>query len=365
MNRKYRISFVITGLGTGGAEMMLYKLLSGINRDIFEPKVVSLLEVDTLRDNFAQIDVPVEILGMKPGIPDPRGLVKLIRLFRKDKPDLVQTWMYHANLLGGLAAKLAGNIPVVWNIRHSNLDPQVDKTTTIWTVKFCGRISSVMPRKIICCAEVAKEIHINLGYDARKMMVIPNGFDLSRFNPDVKTKERIKEELSIPPDSVVIGLVARYHPQKDHRSFFEAAALLKNHFADAHFILCGDGVTSENPEIQQAVEGINFDNTLHLLGLRKDIPAITAAFDIATSSSCCGEAFSNTIGEAMACGVPAVVTDVGDSAYIVGDTGRIVPPGQPSELCRAWRDILELGPDERLRLGSLARQRVRDFFLLK
>ncbi|MGE4545756.1 MAG: glycosyltransferase family 4 protein [Pedobacter sp.] len=364
MKKKLRINFVITGLGSNGAEMMLLKLLSNINRDVFSPKVTSLLSYTTLCEKFERIGIPVTILGLKPGIPDPRGLFKLIRIFRKDKTQLVQTWMYHADLAGGLAAKLAGNIPVVWNIRHSNLDPQVDKKTTVWTAEVCSLISSVLPHKIICCAEKAKNIHVNLGYDPKKIVVIPNGFDLTQFSPDSHAKSQIRAELSIPDDSIVIGLVARYHLQKDHATFFKAAELLKRLYPRVHFVLCGYDIAHENPDLLRSINGKNLDGSVHLLGLRKDIPAITAAFDIATSSSRCGEAFSNTIGEAMACGVPVVVTDVGDSAYIVGETGRIVSPGQPEELCRAWQELIDLGQNGRATLGALGRQRIQDRFSL-
>jgi len=364
MKNKYRIQFVITGLGTGGAEMMLFKLLSGINRDLFDPRVISLMDVDTLRPKFQQIDIPVDILGMKPGIPDPRKILQLAELFRRERPRIVQAWMYHANLIGGVAARLAGNIPVVWNIRHSNLDPRVDKKSTIWTAKLCARLSSILPRKIICCAETAREIHEKIGYRIGKMTVIPNGFDLSQFGPEPADRERIRLELGIPSDAVVIGLVARYHLQKDHNSFFEAAAMLNNRVGGVHYVLCGEGVTAENQEILKTLKGKNFKGNLHLLGRRTDVSSLNASFDIATSSSRCGEGFSNTIGEAMACGVPAVVTDVGDSAWIVGDTGKVVPPEKPQELCLAWQEMIELGPEGRTRLGCLARKRVRDLFSL-
>jgi glycosyltransferase involved in cell wall biosynthesis len=364
IKNKYRIHFVITGLGAGGAEMMLYKVLSEINRDLFDPKVISLLNIETLRSKFEQIDIPVEILGMKPGVPDPLGLLKLAKLFRKERPHLVQTWMYHADLLGGLAGRLAGNIPVVWNIRHSNLDPLIDKKSTLWTAKLCGMMSSVLPQKIICCAETAKEIHGKIGYDTRKIIVVPNGFNLSEFSPDSQARERISAELAIPPESVIIGLVGRFHPQKDHKCFFEAAELLTKRIEKVHFVLCGDGISYENPDILKLFNGKNLEGNLHLLGRRADMPALTATFDIATSSSRCGEAFSNTIGEAMACGVPAVVTDVGDSGFIVGKTGKVVSPGKPHELCQAWEELIEFGQEGRIRLGSLARERVQDHFSL-
>ena len=364
MKKKFRIHFVITGLGTGGAEMMLYKFLAGINRQLFDLKVVSLLDIAPLQHKFEGIDVPVEILHMPRGVPDPRALFRLVRLFRKDKPDVVQTWMYHADLLGGLAAKLAGNIPVVWNIRHSDLNPRLDKKTTIFTARACAGISRFLPYKIISCAEAAKDAHVSIGYDARKMMVIPNGFDLSLFRPDSSAREKIRNELSLPAGSLIIGLVARFHPHKDHKSFFEGAELLKRRMDNIHFLLCGLGITSENEDISMLLRGKNLDESMHLLGPRTDIPTITAALDIATSTSCT-EAFSNTIGEAMACGVPAVVTDVGDSSLIVGKTGKVVSPGKPEELCQAWQEMIDLGRDGRAKLGEFARERIQSLFSLE
>ena len=360
---KSRIQFVISNLGTGGAEMMLYKLLSRIDRNRFVPEITSLTDYVPLAEKFRTIEVPVRVLKMRRGVPDPRWVFRLSNVLGQHRPHLVQTWMYHADLIGGLAAKLSGRIPVIWNIRHSSLAPGSSKRTTRLTAKACARLSSCLPAKIICCAETAKRIHIDLGYDSSRMLVIPNGFDLGSFKPDPEAKKNLSRELGIPPGSIIIGLVARFHPEKNHETFIQAAALLKAKAPNVRFVLCGDGITWENKELTAWIEAAGLHDSFHLLGHRSDIPQLVASFDIATSSSL-SEGFSNTIGEAMACAVPCVVTDVGDSASIVGKTGKVVLPQNPEALSTAWLELIDLERDGRQELGRLARQRILQHYSL-
>lgn len=361
---KFTITHLITGLNTGGAETMLYKLLSGMDREAFEPRVVSLTDVGPVGEKIRALGVPVHALGMRRGVPDPRGAWRLTRLLKKDRPHLVQTWMYHADLLGGLAARLAGGvIPVVWGIRHSNLDPEGNKRTTIWTTRACAWLSHRLPAKIVCCSEASRRVHTALGYAAEKMVVIPNGFDLTAFKPDPEVREEVRRELGIPADALLIGLVGRFDPQKDHRNFVAAAALMSAAYPEVHYLLCGDGVSWDNHELAGWIDEVGLRQRFHLLGRREDMPRLTAALDIASSSSY-GEGFPNVIGEAMACGVPCVVTDVGDSAFIVGDTGMVVPPRNPEALAQAWKKLMEMGPEGRKKLGEAARRRVLENFNL-
>lgn len=360
---QYRIHFVISNLGTGGAEMMLLKLLSRIDRSVFTPDITSLTDLVPMGEKFYEIDVPVRILGMPRRFPDPRWIFRLAKTFETCRPHLIQTWMYHADLIGGLAAKLAGGIPVIWNIRHSDLDPRSSKLLTRLTAKSCARLSTFLPTKIICCAEIAKQVHVKLGYDPSGMHVIPNGFDLEKFKPNPEARKDTCMELGIPLDSTIIGLVARFHPEKGHQTFVQAAARLRAKTPNGHFILCGDGITWENHELTTWIEAAGLRNSFHLLGRRNDIPRLTAAFDIATSSSL-SEGFSNTIGEAMACAVPCAVTNVGDSSLIVGETGRVVPARNPEALTCAWEELIALGAEGGKRLGNSARQRILKYFSL-
>ena len=358
-----KILHIITSLSTGGAEMMLYKLVSKMDRDKFEIQVISLTDIGPIGKKIQALGIPVVALGMKRGVPDPRMVFKLACWLKKYRPDIIQTWMYHSDLLGGLAAKLAGNIPVVWGIRHSNLDPKGNKRTTIWTAKVCARFSRWLPVKIVCCSEASRRVHTALGYAPDRMVVIPNGFDLNLFKPDLEEGTLVRQELGIPEDTILIGLVGRFDPQKDHKNFIKAATLLKKDMPDVRLLLCGDGITWENPTLSKWIEDAGLSKYFHLLGRRNDIPRIMTALDIASSSSY-GEGFPNVVGEAMACGVPCVVTDVGDSALIVGDTGIVVPPKDPGALALAWKELIEIGGHKRQKLGDNARLRIRDNFSL-
>ncbi|PLX82006.1 MAG: phosphatidylinositol alpha-mannosyltransferase [Desulfuromonas sp.] len=361
---KRKITFVITGLGTGGAEMMLFKLLSRMDKNDFVPEVISMTDYVPLKVIFDEIGVPVKTLGMRRGVPELKGIYRLVKAFRWSDPDLVQTWMYHADLIGGIAAKLSGNLSVVWNIRNSNLDPSSSKKTTIMTAKTCAIMSKYLPRKIICCAEEARRVHEKIGYDSKKITTIPNGFDLDSFKPDPVGRNEVREELGISKDSFIVGLVARYDPQKDHKNFVHAAQMFKSLITKVDFVLCGDGINYDNEELTSMLDSSGVRDRFHLLGRRSDIPRIVSSFDLKCSSSSYGEAFSNSIGEAMACGVPCVVTDVGDSAYIVGDTGKVVKPRDSESLCMAWYGFWKMHKDERMNLGNQARQRILEMFSL-
>ena len=355
------ITHIITGLNTGGAETMLYKLLSNIDRTKFESKVLSLTDIGSIGKKIEKLGISVKALDMKRGVPDPRYVFRLAAILKKEKPDLVQTWMYHADLIGGLAAKLVRNIPIVWNIRHSNLDPEGNKKTTILTAKACAKLSKTIPKKIICCSEASFKVHSELGYEEEKMIVIPNGFDLDTFKPDAEARYSVRRELRIPDDAAIIGMVARFDPQKDHKNLINAAGVLCRSNKNIHFILCGDGITNDNKQLAKWIQEHNLQVNFHLLGRRADIARITTAFDIASSSSY-GEGFPNVVGEAMTCEVPCVVTNVGDSAYIVGDTGIVVPPKNPLAMAKAWEKLIKLPAEERKILGKLARKRIEDNF---
>lgn len=343
---------------------MLYKLLSKIDKRKFAPEVVSLLGMGVLGEKLIARGIPVCCLGMKRGFPNPLKILKIVQIFGKTQPDIVQTWMYHADLMGGIGAKIAGTFPVVWNIRNGDLDPQLSSKMTVFTTKICALISSIVPIKIICCAESAQKIHGKLGYRSDRMIVIPNGFDVEKFKPDSGAREQVHRELGIEKDSIVIGLAGRFDPQKDHGGFFCAASKLIKKTNKIQFVLCGNEITGGNEALKKMIYESGVEKNVHLLGRRDDMARVTAAFDIGCSSSAYGEAFSNTIGEAMACGVPCVVTDVGDSASIVGNTGIVVPPRDPNVLYLALKEMVDMGGEKRRYLGSLARERVVKEFSL-
>jgi glycosyltransferase involved in cell wall biosynthesis len=213
---------------------------------------------------------------------------------------------------------------------------------------------------IIYNGEISARQHEAVGYAADRACVIPNGFDCAQFVPSADAHTTVRRELGVADDTIIIGLIARYHPMKDHANFLSAAAALMAVRRDVHFVLAGRDVDASNVEISDTLRGLKLGNRIHLLGERHDMPLLTAALDIATSSSSWGEGFPNAIGEAMACAVPCVVTDIGDSARVVGPCGRSIVPRDPSALANAWGELLNLPSDERRELGQSARRRVMD-----
>jgi glycosyltransferase involved in cell wall biosynthesis len=352
-----KIAHVITGLAAHGAETMLYRFLSASNPREYQHEVISLTDRGAMAGKIESLGVPVRVLRMRPGIPNPLAIVRLARELRESRPDVVQTWMYHADLLGGLAARLAGNVPVVWGIHHTRVDWRETKFLTALTVRLCARLSRRVPSAIVCCSKASEEAHLALGYAPDKMRVIANGIDVQQFRPDPDAGPAVRRALGIPAEAPVIGLAARFHPHKDHATFFRAAGILHKKFPGVHFVLCGDGVTPENSEIAAQIDAAELHGNCHLLGSQSDMWTNYAVWDIATNSSV-SEAFPLAIGEAMACEVPCVVTRVGDCADIVSDTGKVVPPQRPELMAKAWRELLESSAEVRRKLGTAARERV-------
>src|SRR2546427_7056446 len=274
-----RITHVITGLGSGGAETMLYKLLLAMDRTRFESSVVSLTTVGRIGQKMREIGVEVQSLGMHLRAGDPFGLLLLARRLRVKQPDLVQTWMYHANLVGGLAAKMAGGIPVVWNIRAGGDNFDGYRMDTMVAISLSALASHVLPARIIVNSETSKSNHRDLGYSRTHMTVIPNGFDTRAFRPNSDSRLGVRTELGLGPKAFLIGLIARFHPQKGHDNFLQAASILLSRFDNVHFLLCGLGVTPENDGLIKLIEKTGHRRNFHLLGETDDVPRVTAAID--------------------------------------------------------------------------------------
>jgi glycosyltransferase involved in cell wall biosynthesis len=355
-----RIVFVIAGLETGGAELMLLKLLERLHSRL-STHVISLTTGGEIGPRIQALGIPVEALGLRPGRLTPLAFGRLVVRLKELRPDVVHTWMYHADLVGGLAAKLAGGCAIGWCIRNSTLDPTLTKRSTRLVARACALVSRWVPDRTLSCSETARQVHVHLGYAADRMVVLPNGFDLAAFRPDPSARATLRAELGVAGDTPLIGLVGRFDPQKNHTGFFEAAGALHRHLADAHFVLAGRGLDSGNQALVAMAASAGVTAVTHLLGLRGDVPRLMAAFDLLASSSY-SEAFPNVLGEAMACGVPCVVTAAGDSAYIVGDSGRVVQLGDMPGLAAAFESVLRLTPDARGELGQRARARVASHF---
>jgi len=335
-----RVIHIITGLNTGGAEMMLFKLLLGIRQYDCTHEVISLTDIGPLGEKITSLGVRVRAMGMQLGSPNPLMLLKLSRWVKQAHPDAIQTWMYHADLMGGLAAKFAGGIPVAWGIHNANLDLRYNNRLTVWTVRLCSILSKWLPTKIVYVSDGARKVHEQVGYVAVKTVVIPNGIDTSLFKPHKASRLSVRQELGIDKNTFLIGLVARFDPQKDHRNFIKAAKQLCAVKPHTHFVLCGYGIDWNNQALASWIDGEGLRDCFHLLGVRDDISRITSALDIASSSSF-GESFALTVGEAMACGIPCVITDIEGPVSLLGGFGWVVPIGDEDALCKAWQEVYD------------------------
>ena len=334
-----KIVHVITGLNDGGAEAVLYRLCKEEKKCIHI--VVSLMDEGKYGPLLRAEGVEVVSINMKQGRISLLGVLLLWKVIRKFNPSVVQTWMYHADLIGGIVARLAGVKNVTWGIHHSNLSPGTIKNTTRIIAGVCSKLSYVVPNRIISCSRAAKKVHAEMGYKKNIISVIPNGYALSIYSIDDFSREQVRQHLNICEKTILLGMVARFDLQKDHLNFLEALSVLCKdmQFSDLRVALIGSGMNGSNSELVSMIEARKLSEMVLLLDQRNDIPDVMNALDIHVLSSL-GEAFPNVLAEAMACGTPCVSTDVGDAALIVGETGWIVPAQNSIELAKALKDAI-------------------------
>ena len=360
---------VINGLDVGGAERSLTNLLGagladGGSHGVTHG-VVSLQDAGAFGSELASAGVPLWTLGMRRGIPTPAALARLRGVVRKAQPRLLQGWMYHSNLAAALVRPRKSIL--CWNIRQTLESLTQEKPLTRWVVR-ANRALVKRAAVVIYNSRTAQQQHARLGFAASHSTVIANGVDTERFQPNAEFRSDLRKELSIPQDAPVIGHAARYHPMKNHAGFFSAAAQVAQRHPDAHILVAGPGVDADNSTVRELAQGLN-PECVHLLGERHDMPRVLAALDVLCSSSAWGEGFPNVVAEAMASGVQCVVTDVGASAELVGDTGAAVPVVDArvpvDALANALAQMLAAPPEERRAAGLRARERVLQHFGLQ
>ncbi|GDY07078.1 glycosyl transferase [Planctomycetia bacterium] len=358
-SKRIRLAVVINAIVLAGAERMLARVLARLRPDEFDVRVFTIGLPGPFTEHLEQLGIPNRLYEfVRPKLPNPFHLLTLARDLRQFQPDVVQGWMYLGNLFGGVAAKLARrDLPVAWNIRHSTLDPKIDSRSMRWSAWLGGQLSGFVPDRIVLCAEAARAAHLQVGYAPEKLEVIPNGFDLGELRPDPAARQRIRHELGLTNDTPLVGLIGRLHQHKDHQTFVRAARVVADHIPHAHFVGAGEEQTYSASDLWSWVADVGLRDRFHWLGVRRDVPAIDASLDVLVCSSTT-EGFPNVVGEAMACGVPCVATDVGECAEVIGDTGRIVPKQAPQQLGKAIAELLRMPPSERMVLGAAARQRV-------
>jgi glycosyltransferase involved in cell wall biosynthesis len=352
-----RITHVISGLVEGGAEMMLARLLSRIDRDRFDCEVICLGESGPMAERIRATGIPLTILGMRRGRPSVGGFYRLMSELRRFRPHVLQTWLYHADIAGLMAGRATGVPAIVWNIRASDMDMTRYRTMSALTLRACARWSH-QPTAVVVNSKAGKRHHERLGYRPRRWVLIPNGVDTTLFKPDEQARLDFRAELGLSQDAILIGSVARFDPMKDQAGLLRAAATVTMGDARAHFVLAGANVDLDNPVLSGATADLRLQGRVHLLGPRRDVPRLMAALDLAVSSSSYGEGFPNVLAEAMSSGVACVTTDVGDSRVIVGTTGEVVAPNDPAALAAAIARMIQLDPNAKAARGRTARARM-------
>jgi glycosyltransferase involved in cell wall biosynthesis len=346
-----RVLHVTTTLQTGGAETMLASLVLAKRPEAMPARVVSLLPGGRIYEKLRAAGIPVTDLGMTRGMPSITAVVKLARLIREERPAVIQGWTYHGDLLATLALLLSGrrrHTRLYWGVRCSDMDLSQYGQPLRIAVRTCALLSRI-PDAIVANSVRGRDYHRAIGYRPGRFEVIANGIDTAKFHPDAAARARMRAEFGIGAEEPVLAMIARVDPMKDHGTFLLALERLPSVKALAI------GLRTEALPIRPA---------LHRLGLRDDVQELLAACDVVVSSSAYGEGFPNALAEGMACGLPAVATDVGDARRIVGDTGLVVPPRDPAALAEAIQILLREPPEKRAERGRQARRRIEEHFSL-
>ncbi len=338
---------------------MLLRLLERIDRTEFSPSVICLTDIGEIGAQISALGVRVEALGMRHARFNVMPFIRLVQHMREIRPDVVHTWMYHADLVGGLAARFAKATTLIWSVRSADFLGEHTRWSTKLLLALCVRMSSWLPDVILYNSEKGIVFHRACGYSARNNVVITNGVDLKEFTPNTLARLAVREELGLASDTPLIGLIGRFDRLKNHAGFIQAAAYLHRMIPNVHFLMAGARVDWGNRELVQWVHEYKLSMHCHLLGSRMDIPRIIAALDVASLSSS-SEAFPNVLIEALACGVPCISTNAGDASLILGDDRWIVPIGDMGGLATRWAQFLRLADTEKSICAQRARQRAID-----
>lgn len=344
-----RVLHVITGLGVGGAESMLTRLATLAPPSLLTQRVVALVPGGPNRAVLEQAGIGVADLGMTRGMPSLGALRRLAAEIRDFAPDVVQSWMYHADLCALAARALSGCSPrLAWGVRCSDMDTRRYGPLLRMVIRACALLSG-RPDAVVANSVAGRDVHLGLGYAPRRFEIIPNGIDVTRFRPDAERRAALRARLGIAADRPLVAQVARVDPMKDYDGLL--AALDRVPEVDA--LLIGAGT-----------EDLPAGPRRHRLGRRSDVADLLCAADVIVSSSAFGEGFSNALAEGMACGLPAVTTDVGDARLVVGDSGLVVPPGDPAALADAIRALATEDAAQHAARAAAARAHVVDNFAI-
>ncbi len=357
-----KILHIITGLGDGGAELTLFKICKYDTQN--KHIVISLKDKGKYFSLLKKLGIEVYCLNM-----NIFSICKFFVLMKKIntlKPNIVQTWLVHADFLGGIAARLGGVKNIVWNIRYSNIEIGKSKLTTILIIRILSKLSYIIPSSIIIVSKMAKKIYKNKGYDEKKFKFIPNGYDFSILKINKNQKKYFNKKFNIQKKIPIIGNVSRYDPQKDHLNLLKALSILRSKNINFFCVLVGYNINKKNIQLVSDIKRLNLSKYVRLLDKNDNIPLVMNGIDLHVLSSCYGEGFPNVIAESMACGTPCITTEIGDAPFIVDKTGWVVPIKNPIKLSNAIEKALyEIGTNKWNKRCSNARLIIKEKYSIK
>ena len=357
-----KVLHVIGGVGPGGAETLMYRLVTRPSDVTHE--VICLGGRDWYSDGLDQHGIETHYLGMSRLAVVPSGLRQLRELVRRSGADVVQGWMYRSNVLASLAARRAG-VPSVWSIHCASLEP-LGPVARFWAYA-SGLLARRLPAAVINCSRRSIAMHEKLGFGGANVSWVPNGYEPTAFFPDDDRRDKVRAELGLTRDQFVIGSVSRWHTEKDIPNLLKAFAILSGQGSDLRCLLVGHRLDRSNEGLTSAVAALGIEDRVVPLGRRGDVPDLLRAIDLLVLPSR-SESFPNVVPEAMLCGTPCVVTDVGDAGFIVGSGGWVVPPRDPEALASAIqraRDEFETDPRDWTKRKAAARERIVSNFTLE
>ena len=355
-----KILHVINGLWPGGAQIMMLRMAEVLRQRDIDIDVFSLTKASTIEPQLKALGIGVEICKSKP-----EAIRKLRRTLKTGDMDLVQCWMYTSNLATEIARTglWQCKVPVFWSIHHSVPSLAHEQRSTRFTINAL-KLFKQRPNKIVYVSKISRTQHESLGYPPGKSVHIPNGYDLTLFSKCSEGRTKFRDEIKAGDEHFVIGCLGRFHEHKDQRNFLEAAKISLQKEPKLRFVIAGRDCTTDNETLMQWVNDLGLKDHVHVLGDRRDVPSVLNGLDLLTTSSKT-EAFSIIIGEGMATQVPCTVTDVGDSAYLVGDDALVAPPCDPAGLSDVWLNVAAQSESDRLALGLQLRQRIEQNFSIE
>lgn len=342
-----KITHIIIGLNVGGAELMLKRLVEGTQSPgQVRHSIISLTDLGTVGKQLLSAGFDVRYLGLKGALTLPKVLFKLRQEIKRQKPNVVQTWMYHADVLGGLAAKSLKVDRIIWNVRNTNfgLNGLMHKLL----IRLSALISKYVPDRIVYVSQSAQESHEEAGYDPVKSLIINNGFSINKYHRE-SDRDELRKELRFRKQDIVICSVGRYAPSKDHLTFIKAIKVAIGKNPNIKALMIGLNIDDTNQTLVNEIG--NYTQYFYLAGQRNDIPRIFNCVDVFCLHSIT-EGFPNVLGEAMSSALPCITTKAGDAELILNDCRYTVDIRDFDELASKVNQMSNMSSVERAALGE-------------